>query len=72
MKITEMNGKTLSANEVFSKSIKALVGSFKEIFERDASMIKLKDKDIKWVLTVPAIWSERSKQFMRKCAELVR
>lgn len=67
-----MNGKTLPAKEVFSKSIQALVGSFKEMFERDSPKMKLKDTDIKWVLTVPAIWSEQSKQFMRKCAELVR
>lgn len=66
-----MNGRELSAEEVFSKSIKALVTSFMEMFKRDANLKVIRDNDIKWVLTVPAIWSEQSKQFMRKCARLV-
>lgn len=28
-------------------------------------------KDVFWVLTVPAIWSDKAKQFMRKSAEEV-
>ena len=31
----------------------------------------VKDTDIKWVLTVPAIWNDQSKQFMRESAEKV-
>lgn len=31
----------------------------------------LKDKDVLWVITVPAIWSERSKYFMLKAAKMV-
>lgn len=31
----------------------------------------LQEKDIKFVLTVPAIWSDRSKQFMRDAADKV-
>ena len=27
--------------------------------------------DIKWVLTVPACWTDLAKQFMRKAAEMV-
>lgn len=30
------------------------------------------DDDIHWVITVPAIWDLRSKEFMRKAAEKVR
>lgn len=30
------------------------------------------DIDIKWVLTVPAIWDDAAKQFMREAAEMVR
>jgi hypothetical protein len=32
---------------------------------------EIEPKDIRWVLTVPAIWSEAAKQFMRKSANLV-
>lgn len=66
-----MNGKELPAEEVFSKSIKALVMRFTEMCKRHAALTDIRDNDIKWVLTVPAIWSEQSKQFMRKCARLV-
>ena len=31
----------------------------------------LSDKEIKWVLTVPAIWGDAAKQFMRIAAEQV-
>jgi hypothetical protein len=30
---------------------------------------QLQDEDIHWVLTVPAIWDEVAKKFMRKSAE---
>jgi hypothetical protein len=29
---------------------------------------RLEDDEIQWVLTVPAIWDIRAKQFMRECA----
>ena len=32
---------------------------------------QLQDEDIHWVLTVPAIWDEVAKKFMRKSAEEV-
>ena len=31
----------------------------------------IKPHEIKWVLTVPAIWPDSVKQFMRKSAEMV-
>lgn len=34
-------------------------------------MTGLEDSDITWVLTVPAIWDDKSKQFMREAAEMV-
>jgi hypothetical protein len=33
--------------------------------------IDIRDNEIKWVLTVPAIWSDPAKEFMRKSAEKV-
>ena len=29
----------------------------------------LEEEDIQWVLTVPAIWNDAAKQFMREAAE---
>jgi hypothetical protein len=33
--------------------------------------IDIREDEIKWVLTVPAIWSDQAKDFMRKSAEKV-
>jgi hypothetical protein len=33
--------------------------------------LKLVENDIHWVLTVPAIWKDNAKQFMREAAQQV-
>lgn len=33
--------------------------------------ISYEPKDIRWVLTVPAVWTNKAKQFMRKAAIMV-
>ena len=33
---------------------------------------KFKEDDIQWVLTIPAIWTPKAKQFMREAAFEVR
>lgn len=68
MMAVEMNGKQLPAFKVFAKSIKALVDHLMSQFQQKKTMASLTKEDIKWVLTVPAIWSGKSKQFMRKSA----
>ena len=52
------------ALEVFSESIRYL---------KDHALRHLDgpDDDIQWVLTVPAIWDDSAKQFMRLAAEKV-
>lgn len=57
------------ATDVFGLSIKALVDHLMDMVERRPNPIK--KNEIKWVLTVPAIWTDGAKQFMRKCAESV-
>lgn len=55
-----------------------------DIFEMSISYLKkeaekmLKEKeyrvspdDVRWIITVPAIWSDAAKQFMREAAEQV-
>lgn len=70
MIIEDVTGKPLSAMNVFAKSIEALMQHLFGIFDQRG--IKIKKTEIRWVLTVPAIWSDAAKQFMRKSAELVR
>jgi hypothetical protein len=46
--------------------------SFGHLFRNFKDRVpQLQDEDIHWVLTVPAIWDEVAKKFMRKSAEEV-
>lgn len=58
------------AIQVFSLSIKALKDHLEKALENQGTDVKT--NEIKWVLTVPAIWSDSAKQFMREAAILVR
>ena len=59
----------MPAIQVFSGGIKFLKDYlFRNFQER---IPQLQDGDIHWVLTVPAIWDEVAKKFMRKSAEEV-
>lgn len=64
--ITDELDKPLPAIEVFAKSISYLKQHFLD--QLDALGIGFKDDEIRWILTVPAIWSDASKTFMRKAA----
>ena len=68
--IEDEMGKPLPAIEVFKLSIQYLSQDLLE--ESNKSLAgDLYMKDIYWVLTVPAIWSDGAKQFMREAAEKV-
>jgi hypothetical protein len=69
MKLEDVTGKSLLAIEVFSLSIQALTSHMQKLLDKEGTNIK--PHEIKWVLTVPAIWPDNAKQFMRKCAEKV-
>lgn len=57
------------AIDVFSASIKYLKD---ELLRRIQDAVKdFKPTDLSWVLTVPAIWEDGAKQFMRKAANKV-
>lgn len=69
--IRDISGKKeLSAMYVFSKAIEYmhdhLLEGLKE--QNDDDIAK---ENIRWVLTVPAIWDDSAKQFMRDAAEQV-
>ena len=69
MVIEDVAGRPVPAMKVFSTSIKALKNHmFLKFTERG---FEIEPKDIRWVLTVPAIWSDAAKLFMRKSANLV-
>ena len=69
MIIEDITGRSVTAMKVFGTSIRALMNHlFLTFTERG---VEIEPKDIRWVLTVPAIWSDAAKQFMRKSANLV-
>ncbi|CAC5400314.1 unnamed protein product [Mytilus coruscus] len=65
--IEDIGGKSLLALDVFSLSIKALKDHFIETINDLVADIQI--DDVLWVLTVPAIWNDNAKLFMRKSAE---
>ncbi|KAH3736870.1 heat shock 70 kDa protein 12A-like isoform X2 [Dreissena polymorpha] len=65
--LDDETGKSLSAMTVFSLSIKCMVDDLTAMVNQRIS--GLDQKDIHWVLTVPAIWNDAAKQFMRLAAE---
>ncbi|XP_060067781.1 heat shock 70 kDa protein 12B-like [Ylistrum balloti] len=64
--IKDVSGKDMLAMNVFSAGIKYLRDHFHELLQERFSSVLT--EDIHWVLTVPAIWNEAAKQFMRKAA----
>ena len=69
MKLEDVTGKSLLAIEVFGLSIQALTSHMQKLLDKEGTNVK--PHEIKWVLTVPAIWPDSAKQFMRKSAENV-
>lgn len=51
---------------IFSMSIRYLKGHFLESLNKQK--IGIEETDILYVLTVPAIWDDSAKQFMREAA----
>ena len=71
MVLTAANGKQISAVTVFANALCYFKEQFmQEIF--DQSTTGIIDYVIRWVITVPAIWTQSAKQFMRLSAMEVR
>ena len=65
--ITAANGAKLPAILIFSITLRYFRDhAIQEL--RDATGTKLGGEDIRWVITVPAIWRQQAKQFMREAA----
>lgn len=67
--VADIYGKELPAVDIFSHAIKYLKDHMINGHKNRGTAIV--DSDINWVLTVPAIWDDPAKQFMRKAAEKV-
>ncbi|KAH3835082.1 heat shock 70 kDa protein 12A-like isoform X4 [Dreissena polymorpha] len=65
--VTDQIGREINAMHVFSASIKYLKDKIMETIG-DKCHIK-NESDVYFILTCPAIWSEKAKQFMRLAAE---
>ncbi|XP_065560751.1 uncharacterized protein LOC136027422 [Artemia franciscana] len=65
--VVATNGHTMPALTVFAHALRYFRDhAVREI--SDHSGTKLLDEDIRWVVTVPAIWRPQAKQFMREAA----
>lgn len=65
--IEDVTGEQFQGKHIFTIFLKALADHFKTSIQKQKLTINLRH-DLKWVLTVPAIWSEAAKKFMRHCA----
>ena len=63
-------GKSLPALRVFALSIRYLTDHLLSICQ-DRIAGGMTKEDFQWVITVPAIWSDAAKQFMREAAKEV-
>jgi hypothetical protein len=66
VKCEDVNGKKLEATKVFTHCIKFLKKNLMD--EINKSTMGTTDADIQYVLTVPAIWGDKAKMFMREAA----
>lgn len=67
MQLIAANGRRLPAVLVFAHSLRY----FKQLCLQELNqqlVTPISGHDIQWVITVPAIWRESAKQFMRKAA----
>ncbi|XP_053408431.1 heat shock 70 kDa protein 12B-like [Mercenaria mercenaria] len=65
--VTDEMGKELLGIDVFAMSIKFMIDDLMAVVNQRLTGI-IMETDIHWVLTVPAIWSDPAKQFMRHAA----
>ncbi|CAC5363005.1 unnamed protein product [Mytilus coruscus] len=67
MILKDITRKSMLAIDVFDLSIMALKNHLMSYLETQGTGVE--SRDIRWVLTVPAIWTENAKYFMRESAE---
>uniref|UniRef100_A0A3B3TMT9 Uncharacterized protein n=1 Tax=Poecilia latipinna TaxID=48699 RepID=A0A3B3TMT9_9TELE len=70
MKIQAANGKEMEALKVFTEALRFLKDDALKTINSNAAGMVFLASDFTWVLTVPAIWDQSAKQFMREAATL--
>ncbi|XP_052819485.1 heat shock 70 kDa protein 12B-like [Mya arenaria] len=68
MTIKDAQGRNMPAVEVFAAAIRHLKNHF---MEQAKLRVKIQENEVRWVITVPAIWSDDAKEFMVVAAEMV-
>ena len=71
MVLHDVSGKTMNALKVFSSIFKFFRKFILDVMEKQG-IKNLTVHEIIWVITVPVIWSNKAKQFMREAAVKVR
>lgn len=66
--IEDITGKTMKALDIFSISLKYLKDFMLEIMNKNIASGVISKENIDFVLTVPAIWGDGAKLFMREAA----
>ena len=66
IEIDDDKGRKMKAIDVFAAVIRYLKDHLLELLKTRGTEVQ--NKDIHWVLTVPAIWTDSAKQFMREAA----
>ncbi|XP_007478998.1 heat shock 70 kDa protein 12A isoform X2 [Monodelphis domestica] len=65
--LTAANGKKIKALEIFAYALQYFKEqALKELSDQSGS--EFENSDVRWVITVPAIWKQPAKQFMRQAA----
>ncbi|OWF55325.1 heat shock 70 kDa protein 12A-like [Mizuhopecten yessoensis] len=67
--LTDIRGKHVPAIVVFSAVITYLRAHALDRIRGIDNQMSLEGKHVHWVVTVPAIWNDKAKQFMRRAAE---
>lgn len=67
VEIQAANGKKMLALKVFSHALRFFKDHCLQELS-DQSSTRIVNDDIRWVLTVPAIWRQPAKQFMRQAS----
>ena len=65
--IRARNGERFQALDIFSYSLKFLKDKALEQIEK-RSGVEYPTEEVLWVVTIPAIWKQSAKQFMREAA----
>ena len=65
----DSEGRAHLAVDIFTETIRYLKDNF--LLAIQAKELKIPTSDIYYVITTPAIWSEKAKDFMRKAGEKV-